>query len=66
MENPPIRMCATTVEIKLKYLGLWDSHQGVVDTRTSMCENYSVSRKFYSRRPKEDRDIGVAGIVEKA
>jgi len=31
-----------------------------------MCENYSVSRKFYSRRPKEDRDIGVARIVEKA
>ncbi len=31
-----------------------------------MCENYSMSKKFYSRRPKKNCDIEVARIVAKA
>ena len=66
MEDSPTRMCAAAVEIQLKYLGLWFSHQDVMYTRTLICENYSVSRKFYSGRPNADSDIRVGGVVEQA
>ena len=31
-----------------------------------MCKNYSMSRNFDSGRPKEDFDIRVVGVIEKA
>ena len=34
--------------------------------RTLLCKNYSMSRNFNSGRPKEDCDIRVVGVIEKA
>lgn len=37
-----------------------------MNIRTLICKNYSMSRNFDSGRPKEDFDIRVIGVIEKA
>ncbi len=41
-------------------------HEAVVNIRTLMCKNYSMSRNFNSGRPKDDCNIRVVGFIEKA
>ncbi len=41
-------------------------HEVIVNIRTLMCKNYSISRNFNSGRPKEDCDIRVVRVIEKA
>jgi len=59
-------MCALSRLAYLEESALQIFREFVVDIRTLMCKNYSMSRNFDSGRPKEDFDIRVVGVIEKA
>ena len=58
-------MCASRLG-NLESSALRIFHQVIVNIRTLICKNYSMSRNFNSGRPKEDCDIRVVGVIEKA
>jgi len=59
-------MCAPSRLANLEESALQIFQEFVVNIRTLMCKNYSMSRNFDSGRPKEDFDIRVIGVIEKA
>lgn len=59
-------MCAPSRLANLEESALQIIQEFVVNKRTLMCKNYSMSRTFDSGRPKEDFDIRVIGVIEKA
>jgi len=59
-------MCAPSRLANLEESALQIFQEFVVNIRTLICKNYSMSRNFDSGRPKEDFDIRVVGVIEKA
>ena len=59
-------MCTPSRLDNLEAYALRIFHEAVVNNRTLLCKIYSMSRNFNSGRAKDDCNIRVVGVIEKA